>query len=126
MNGGSGGKAVVSMEDANDDMWDRLFALPDMDQGVSIRPSIRWFLWHCVPICGFVHSVSIQWYILRFVAALLCASALLLDKNAVEQCACCSSLTNVRHHRRVYIYMYTCETPQAQKVFRFQTDEHAL
>ena len=31
MNGGSGGKAVVSMEDANDDMWDRLFALPDMD-----------------------------------------------------------------------------------------------
>ena len=32
MNGGSGGKAVVSMEDANDDMWDRLFALHDMDQ----------------------------------------------------------------------------------------------
>ena len=31
MNGGSGGKAVVSMKDANDDMWDRLFALPDMD-----------------------------------------------------------------------------------------------
>jgi len=31
MNGGSGDKAVVSMEDANDDMWDRLFALPDMD-----------------------------------------------------------------------------------------------
>jgi len=31
MNGGSGGKAVVSMEDANDDMWDRLFNLPDMD-----------------------------------------------------------------------------------------------
>jgi len=31
MNGGSGGKAVVSMEDANDDMWDRLFALPDID-----------------------------------------------------------------------------------------------
>ena len=32
MNGGSGGKAVVSMEDANDDMWNRLFALHDMDQ----------------------------------------------------------------------------------------------
>jgi len=24
-----------------------------------------------------------------------------IDKNAVERCACCSSLTNVRHHRRV-------------------------
>jgi len=31
MNGGSGGKTVVSMEDVNDDMWDRLFTLPDMD-----------------------------------------------------------------------------------------------
>jgi len=31
MNGGSGGKAVVSMEDANNEMWDRLFALLDMD-----------------------------------------------------------------------------------------------
>jgi len=31
MNGGSSGKEVVSMEDANDEMWDRLFNLPDMD-----------------------------------------------------------------------------------------------
>ena len=31
MNGGSDGKTVVSMEDVNDEMWDRLFALPDMD-----------------------------------------------------------------------------------------------
>jgi len=31
MNGGIGGRAVVSMEDANNEMWDRLFALPDID-----------------------------------------------------------------------------------------------
>jgi len=32
MNGGSGGEAVGSMEDGNDEMWERFFALPDMDQ----------------------------------------------------------------------------------------------
>jgi len=32
MNGGSGGKAVGNMEDANDEMWERFLVLPDMDQ----------------------------------------------------------------------------------------------
>jgi len=40
--------------------------------------------WHCAPICGFLHSVSIQRNILRCVVALSCASALLIDKNAAE------------------------------------------
>jgi len=31
MNSGSGGKTVVNMEDDNDEMWNRLFDLPDMD-----------------------------------------------------------------------------------------------
>ena len=31
MNGGSSGKTVVIMEDSNNEMWDRLFTLPDMD-----------------------------------------------------------------------------------------------
>jgi len=66
-----------------------------------------------------VSCVSIEWYILRLVAALSCASALLLDKNAVVQCACCSSLTNVRHHRHV-----SPTLSPIQKVFRFPTDEH--
>ena len=35
MNGGSGGKAVVSMEDAKNEMWDRLFALPDPDRSTE-------------------------------------------------------------------------------------------
>eukprot|EP00277_Geminigera_cryophila_P004392 CAMPEP_0179427208 /NCGR_PEP_ID=MMETSP0799-20121207/13244_1 /TAXON_ID=46947 /ORGANISM="Geminigera cryophila, Strain CCMP2564" /LENGTH=82 /DNA_ID=CAMNT_0021202201 /DNA_START=891 /DNA_END=1139 /DNA_ORIENTATION=+ len=35
MNGGSGGEAVGSMEDANDEMWERFLALPDMDQDSS-------------------------------------------------------------------------------------------
>ena len=35
MNGGSGGEAVGSMEDANDEMWERFFALPDIDQDSS-------------------------------------------------------------------------------------------
>jgi len=39
MNSGSGDKAVVSMEDANNEMWDRLFALPDMDPDRSAE----WF-----------------------------------------------------------------------------------
>jgi len=32
MNGGSGGEAVGSMEDGIDEMWEKFFALPDMDQ----------------------------------------------------------------------------------------------
>ena len=40
-----------------------------LQQGVSIRPFMRWFLWHCVPICGFLHSVSIQWMQLSNVPA---------------------------------------------------------
>jgi len=35
MNGGSGGEAVANMEDANDEMWERFLALPDMDQDSS-------------------------------------------------------------------------------------------
>ena len=35
MNGGSGGEAVGSMEDANDEMWERFLALQDMDQDSS-------------------------------------------------------------------------------------------
>jgi len=35
MNGGSGGEAVGSMEDANDEMWKKFLALPDMDQDSS-------------------------------------------------------------------------------------------
>jgi len=37
MNGGSGGEAVGSMEDANDEMWERFLALPDMDQDSSAK-----------------------------------------------------------------------------------------
>jgi len=32
MNGGSGGEAVGSMEDASDEMWERFFALPDQEK----------------------------------------------------------------------------------------------
>ena len=32
MNGWRGGEAVGSMEDANDEMWEKLLALPDMDR----------------------------------------------------------------------------------------------
>jgi len=35
MNSGSGGEAVGSMEDANDEMWEGFLALPDMDQDSS-------------------------------------------------------------------------------------------
>ena len=35
LNGGSGGEAVGSMEDANDEMWERFLALPLMDQDSS-------------------------------------------------------------------------------------------
>ena len=42
-----------------------------------------------------------------------------LDSNAVEQCACCCSLTNLRHHRHD-----SPTLPPTQKVFRFPTDEH--
>jgi len=35
MNGGSGGEAVGSMEDANEEMWERFLALPLMDQDSS-------------------------------------------------------------------------------------------
>ena len=35
MDGRSGGEAVGSMEDANDEMWERFLALPDMDQDSS-------------------------------------------------------------------------------------------
>ena len=35
MNGGSGGEAVGSMKDANDEMWERFLALQDMDQDSS-------------------------------------------------------------------------------------------
>ena len=35
MNGGSGGKAVGSMGDANDEMWERFLAFPDMDKDSS-------------------------------------------------------------------------------------------
>jgi len=32
MNSGSGGEAVGSMKDANNETWERFLALPDMDQ----------------------------------------------------------------------------------------------
>jgi len=32
MNGGSGGEAVGGMEDACDEMWERVFALPDQKE----------------------------------------------------------------------------------------------
>jgi len=35
MNDGSVGEAVVSMGDANDEMWERFPAFPDMDQDIS-------------------------------------------------------------------------------------------
>jgi len=35
MNNGSGGEAVGSIGDVNDEMWERFLAFPDMDQDSS-------------------------------------------------------------------------------------------
>jgi len=51
--------------------------------------------------------------------ALSCASALIIDKNAVEWCACCSLLTNVWHHRHVSPTAFSY--PES---ILFSTDEH--
>ena len=48
---------------------------------------------------------------MRCVSTLSCASALLIDENAVEKCACCSSITNVRHRR--YTSPTTVSNPES-------------
>ena len=109
-----------------------IFAINALAAGVQYTHFHTLFVcWHCSPICGFLHSVSIHWNIFRCVAALSCASALMMiafitfksslvplfeglwnsnssefelsgfrrnrtelcDKNAVDRCACCSSIT---------------------------------
>jgi len=40
MNGGSGGEAVGSMGDTNDEMWERFLAFPDMDQD-SVQSGLK-------------------------------------------------------------------------------------
>jgi len=66
-----------------------------LEQGFNIHTCIHWVFSVNVRPCGFMHSVSIERNILRCSSARSCTSALIIDLNVVERCACYRSLTNM-------------------------------